>query len=198
MEYVVLKIVMIGNTYVGKSDLCHSIVNREPEIDYISTIGVDFFCKILDKNKTRLKLNIWDLSGAERFSSICSSYVKQNDILVFCYSSEDINSFFEMVDRYKKYLYIICEHKKALIVVATKIDSSKANPEYKIWGKQFAKEIGGSFVQTSTKDQETITELIDECFKLYNKIFKPVEEKLKKEEKLPEIKYISNHRCFLL
>lgn len=152
MNYKVLKIAILGESYVGKSDLCSVIANREPEKEYNCTIGVDFFTKYIEYTPLdKYKITIWDLSGARRFQSIVLSYIRLNNFLIFCYSAEDKNTFLEIERRYILYKHNGYLANKTIFIVACKIDSQKIDPEYEEWGKYLSSTIGCGFYKTSSK-----------------------------------------------
>lgn len=78
------KLVLIGAENIGKSSALSRFVDDTYIENYISTIGVDFKCQMLDHNKKRVKLQIWDTSGQERFRTITSSYYRGAQALFVC------------------------------------------------------------------------------------------------------------------
>lgn len=83
MSEYVLKIVIIGDTHVGKSSICNSIMGNEFQHNTHQTIGVDFFTTNIVHNDIKYKLHIWDTAGQERFRSITKTYYR-NSAGVFC------------------------------------------------------------------------------------------------------------------
>ena len=81
-EYA-LKIVLIGDTHVGKSSICNSIIGKNFEYCTNQTIGVDFFTTTIIHNQNKFKMHIWDTAGQERFRSITKTYYR-NSAGVFC------------------------------------------------------------------------------------------------------------------
>ncbi|MBA0625205.1 hypothetical protein Godav_010432, partial [Gossypium davidsonii] len=69
------KILLIGDSGVGKSSLLVSFISASAE-DLAPTIGVDFKIKLLTVGGKRLKLTIWDTAGQERFRTLTSSYYR--------------------------------------------------------------------------------------------------------------------------
>lgn len=121
-----IKVILLGNTFVGKSCLldCYrrntnllelSKQNVNIETKYLTTIGVDFLCKIETHNKETFKLQIWDTSGHERFRSITNSYFRGTNIAIIMCSSQNkktLNSMKVWYNTFKNYNYeddtIIC------------------------------------------------------------------------------------------
>ena len=70
------KIIILGDTTVGKSQLFNQYRNEEHFNDTTPTIGVDIFTKEVKINEKKIKLKIWDTAGQEKFQSISPSYYK--------------------------------------------------------------------------------------------------------------------------
>mmetsp|Transcript_34803 Transcript_34803/g.59809 ORF Transcript_34803/g.59809 Transcript_34803/m.59809 type:complete len:296 (+) Transcript_34803:59-946(+) len=73
---VLFKVLLIGDSAVGKSSLVKRYTDDEYDGKFISTIGVDFSVKTIDRNGKRVKLQVWDTAGQERFRSITTSYYR--------------------------------------------------------------------------------------------------------------------------
>jgi small GTP-binding protein len=68
-EYMV-KLVIIGDSAVGKTNILLRFVNDEYKMSHITTIGVDYKVKILSVDGVNIKMQIWDTAGQERFKTI--------------------------------------------------------------------------------------------------------------------------------
>ena len=67
------KILLIGDSGVGKTCLMFRFSDQKFQESYISTIGVDFKMKTLEVDGKKIRLQIWDTAGQERFRTITSS-----------------------------------------------------------------------------------------------------------------------------
>eukprot|EP00347_Sterkiella_histriomuscorum_P000689 403374881 len=85
------KLVLIGDTCVGKSSLLVRFADDCFSENYITTIGVDFRFRTLQINKSTIKLQIWDTAGQERYRTITNAYYKGADgiIIVFDICSKE-------------------------------------------------------------------------------------------------------------
>ena len=85
----ILKIILVGDTGVGKSCILTRYVSDQYSAEYISTIGVDFRIRTIEHRDKVVKLQLWDTAGQERFRTITSSYYRgsQGVFLIF-----DLNS----------------------------------------------------------------------------------------------------------
>ena len=86
-----LKILIIGESGVGKSSLLLRFTDDQFDPDQEATIGVDFKVKVINNNGNKVKLAIWDTAGQERFRTLTPSYYRgaQGAILVYDISSRE-------------------------------------------------------------------------------------------------------------
>jgi Ras-related protein Rab-1A len=97
MEYdYLLKIIMIGNSGVGKSVLLQKFTDDTYTDNYITTIGVDFKIRSLIINGKSIKLQIWDTDGQERFRTIISSYYRGAHGIILVFDLTDRESFINL------------------------------------------------------------------------------------------------------
>ena len=99
-----VKIGFLGDSSVGKSCICRSIMNLEFDMEMIATIGSEKFeTKFTLKNGEAIKLKFWDTAGEERYRSMALNTLKavSGVIIVFdftCRSSfENVNSWIELI-----------------------------------------------------------------------------------------------------
>lgn len=93
----IFKIVLIGNSSVGKSSLLLRFADDIFEDTYISTIGVDFKIRSLELDGKTIKLQIWDTAGQERFRSISHTYYRGAHGIIIIYDITDKKSFDDVV-----------------------------------------------------------------------------------------------------
>ena len=68
------KLVLVGKSGVGKSCLMLRFAENQFNENHVNTIGVDFRFKMLNINNKRVKLQIWDTAGQEKFRTIARTY----------------------------------------------------------------------------------------------------------------------------
>ena len=73
---LLFKIVLIGDSGVGKSNLLSRFTKNEFNMDSKSTIGVEFATRTLEIDGKRIKAQIWDTAGQERYRAITSAYYR--------------------------------------------------------------------------------------------------------------------------
>eukprot|EP01012_Entosiphon_sulcatum_P066015 TRINITY_DN95068_c0_g1_i1.p1 TRINITY_DN95068_c0_g1~~TRINITY_DN95068_c0_g1_i1.p1 ORF type:complete len:206 (-),score=50.97 TRINITY_DN95068_c0_g1_i1:40-657(-) len=88
---VLLKVIILGDSGVGKTCLMNQYVNKKFDSRYKATIGADFLTKELEVDGTLVTLQIWDTAGQERFQSLGSAFYRGADacILVFDLTSQE-------------------------------------------------------------------------------------------------------------
>ena len=117
----IIKMIMVGDSTVGKSSILHRYVDRSFISHFISTIGIDFKTKIYKLNDQFIKIHLWDTSGQERFHSICQSYYRGVDIALIVYDVTNIDSFTSVSQKIDN-IYLISNDTR-VVLVANKIDT---------------------------------------------------------------------------
>jgi small GTP-binding protein len=122
-----IKCIVLGNSNVGKTTLCHNLINKDLPGDYLSTIGVDFFTKKFEINNYKLKLHVWDTAGQERFHAIVKSFYRQAQLAIYVFSYNDIDSFYK-IKKWRNDMKLYCNNIYNEIIIGTKTDlSNKVN-----------------------------------------------------------------------
>lgn len=88
-----LKFLIVGDTGVGKTALLVRYCDDTFQGKYLSTIGVDFKGKVIERNNQKINLQLWDTVGQERFQSITKSFYKGTNGLILTYSITDPTSY---------------------------------------------------------------------------------------------------------
>jgi small GTP-binding protein len=90
---LLLKLIIIGDSVVGKPKTLMSICDEEFKAAYTPTIGVDFNIKSMTMNGQRIKFQMWDTAGQERYRTITQTYYKGAHRVLLVYSVTDRKSF---------------------------------------------------------------------------------------------------------
>jgi Ras-related protein Rab-1A len=149
------KLLLIGDSGVGKSCLLLRFADDTYTDSYISTIGVDFKIRTIELDGRTIKLQIWDTAGQERFRTITSSYYRGAHGIIVVYDVTDQESFnnvkqwLQEIDRYA------CENVNKLLVGNKSDLTSKKVVDYNI-AKEFADGLGIPFLETSAKNATNV------------------------------------------
>ncbi|XP_018589473.1 ras-related protein Rab-7L1-like [Scleropages formosus] len=88
------KVLIVGDGHVGKTSLVHRYVEERFCKSYKSTVGVDFALKVLPWSNTEtVRLQLWDIAGQERFTSMTRIYYKEASGCVLMFDVTDPSSF---------------------------------------------------------------------------------------------------------
>uniref|UniRef100_A0AAY4ASH7 Ras-related protein Rab-13 n=1 Tax=Denticeps clupeoides TaxID=299321 RepID=A0AAY4ASH7_9TELE len=87
------KLLLIGDSGVGKTCLIIRFAEDNFNSTYISTIGIDFKVKTIDVDGKKVKLQIWDTAGQERFKTITTAYYRGAMGIILVYDITDEKSF---------------------------------------------------------------------------------------------------------
>ena len=88
-----LKVIILGDSAVGKTSLMNRYVNRKFSDNYKATIGADFLTKEVTVDDRLVTLQIWDTAGQERFQSLGVAFYRGADCCVLTYDVTSIQSF---------------------------------------------------------------------------------------------------------
>jgi Ras-related protein Rab-1A len=145
------KLLLIGDSGVGKSCLLLRFADDTYTESYISTIGVDFKIRTIDLDGKTIKLQIWDTAGQERFRTITSSYYRGAHGIIIVYDCTDQDSFnnvkqwLEEIDRYA------CDNVNKLLV-GNKADLENKKAVDFNAAKEYASQLGIPILETSAKN----------------------------------------------
>mmetsp|Transcript_67263 Transcript_67263/g.106879 ORF Transcript_67263/g.106879 Transcript_67263/m.106879 type:complete len:337 (-) Transcript_67263:133-1143(-) len=155
-----IKLVVVGDAGVGKSNLVVRFCDDLFQDGYISTIGVDFKFRTLQYNDILVKLQVWDTAGQERFRSITSAYYRSADGVFLCYDITS-KSTFEALDNW---IFEIRKHTQCLIMlVGCKLDIVMENANKRqvasTEAEAFAQKYQCEWIEVSAKSMENVDNL---------------------------------------
>ena len=186
---LIFKLVLIGDSGVGKTNILSRYINNEFSLATQSTVGVEFGSKIIKKNDKLIKLQIWDTAGQERYKSITSAYYKGSKGALVVY---DITrkSTFENIDKWIDELKINGSEEVLIMLVGNKSDleDKREVPTEEVAKK--AEQMNIAFCETSALQGKNIEHAFDS---LIDEIAKKVE-----IEKVDEKKVISESKAITL
>ncbi|KAI8606945.1 ras-related protein rab-1A [Chytriomyces sp. MP71] len=149
------KLLLIGDSGVGKSCLLLRFADDTYTESYISTIGVDFKIRTIELEGKTVKLQIWDTAGQERFRTITSSYYRGAHGIIVVYDVTDQDTFnnvkqwLQEIDRYAvEGVNKLLVGNKSDLVDKKVVDTNAA--------KEFAGTLEIPFLETSAKNSSNV------------------------------------------
>lgn len=144
------KLLLIGDSGVGKSCLLLRFADHTYTDSYISTIGVDFKIRTIEKDGKTIKLQIWDTAGQERFRTITSSYYRGAHGIIVVYDVTDQESFTN-VKQWLNEIERYASQDVQKLLVGNKCDLVNKKAVTYEDAKAFADKLEIPFLETSAK-----------------------------------------------
>ena len=149
------KIVLIGDSAVGKSNILSRFVKGEFNPESKTTIGVEFATKNLTLDQKRIKLQVWDTAGQERFRSMASAYYRGAMGALLVYDITRRNTF-ENLDKWVKELKNFAEEGIVTVLIGNKSDLRQFRSVKTEQGQEYASRNSMIFLATSAMDSTNI------------------------------------------
>ncbi|XP_069507807.1 ras-related protein Rab-35-like isoform X1 [Ambystoma mexicanum] len=153
------KLLIIGDSGVGKSSLLLRFADNTFSGSYITTIGVDFKIRTLVINGERVKLQIWDTAGQERFRTITSTYYRNTHGVIIVYDVTNPGSFVN-VQRWLHEIGQNCDTVCKILVGNKNEDPSRKQVESSD-AKRFSDQMGVRLFETSAKENTNVEEMFN-------------------------------------
>jgi len=152
-----IKLLMIGDSGVGKSCLLLRFSDDSFTTSFITTIGIDFKIKTVEIDGKRVKLQIWDTAGQERFRTITTAYYRGAMGILLVYDITEEQSFLNI----RNWIRNIEQHASdsvQKILIGNKCDMVDDRVITTDRGKELADEYGIKFFETSAKTDTNVKE----------------------------------------
>ena len=156
-----VKVVLLGESGVGKSSIVLRFVADNFKADGEATLGASYMGKILHMGEKSIKFNIWDTAGQERYHSLAKMYYRDASAAILVYDITKKGSF-ESLKRWHRELLESGSKDLAIVVAGNKedlVESESVSPdEVNNW----AKSIGAAFKKTSAKTSYGVEQVFRE------------------------------------
>ena len=191
-DYLIFKIIIIGDSSVGKTSFLLRFCDGKFDADSITTIGIDHKVKFISRQEKRIQLQIWDTAGQERFRSLSKTLFKGSDGILLMYDISKYETFKHIknwINDIKTNIGVPIE-KIALIIIGNKSDlpeDEKKVDQNDV--ENLEKTTGFKIIEASAKNDYNVNEsmiaLVDKMLELgLGKIKKEDEEEDEGTKKL--------------
>jgi len=192
----ILKLVLIGESGVGKTSIITQFVEEVFSTDKNSTIGGTFSSKLVKcGNGKNLKLEIWDTAGQERYRSVTKMFYKDANAAILVYDITNKNSFDQLQNYWVGQLKDSAPKNIIIAIAANKCDLFEKEVVDEKEARDYAKNIGAIFSSTSAKNTVGINDLFIEISKKYSGADSATI--IEENEEIQEFKKIRKESIFL-
>lgn len=164
------KLVVLGDSGVGKTTLINYFVNEEYNADLKATLGVDFSSKTINVNNRFIDLQIWDTAGDVRFHAVSFSFYRGANACILVYDSTSVESFHNLStwkdDLFAKG-YIDDSEVFPILVFANKCDLTDNIQVTENDKKQWINETSIPIIEVSARTGLNIQKGFEQITKLY-------------------------------
>ncbi|MBA0784412.1 hypothetical protein Gotri_006904 [Gossypium trilobum] len=169
-EEYLFKIVLIGDSAVGKSNLLSRFSRNEFDNNSKATIGVEFQTQVVEIDGKEIKAQIWDTAGQERFRAVTSAYYRGAVGALIVYDITRRSSF-DSIKRWLDELSTHCDTTVARMVVGNKCDLENVRDVSVEEGKSLVEEEDLFFMETSALESTNVQTAFEVVIrKIYNNV----------------------------
>ena len=161
----IFKVLLLGNSDVGKSSLLLRFVDKTWTDSFVPTIGVDFKVKTMNIGDKTVKMQIWDTAGQERFRNVVASYFRGSNGILLIYDVTNRDSF-KNLDSWLEVIENNASDNVLKILIGNKVDLVEDIEIKKEEGQQFANRYNMQFIETSAKLDTNVSEAFETLAKL--------------------------------
>lgn len=171
IDYV-FKVVLIGDSAVGKSQLLARFSRNEFSLDSKATIGVEFQTRTMLIEQKSVKAQIWDTAGQERYRAVTSAYYRGAVGAMLVYDITKRPTF-DHIPRWLEELRAYADKNIVIILVGNKTDLEEQRAIPTEDAKEFAETEGLFFLETSalqaTNVEDAFLTVLTEIFNIVNR-----------------------------
>ncbi|ESQ35906.1 hypothetical protein EUTSA_v10008742mg [Eutrema salsugineum] len=166
------KVVLIGDSGVGKSNLLSRFTRNEFCLESKSTIGVEFATRTLQVEGRTVKAQIWDTAGQERYRAITSAYYRGALGALLVYDVTKPTTF-ENVSRWLKELRDHADSNIVIMLIGNKTDLKHLRAVATEDAQSYAEKEGLSFIETSALEalnvEKAFQTILSEIYRIISK-----------------------------
>ena len=161
-EYeMMIKVILIGDSGVGKTNIMSKYLKNQFMENSKATVGVEFGSKLFNHQGHKIKAQIWDTAGQEKYKAITGAYYKgsKGAFIVYDITRKDT---FASIERWVNDLKATSDPKLTIILIGNKNDLDDKREVSKDQGEEKAKSFGCAFLETSAFSGDNL----DKAFEL--------------------------------
>ena len=181
------KIIFLGNSGSGKSSIIQKFICDDYNPNQLSTLGVAFSCKVLNINKKKIKLKLFDTGGQEKYRALSISYFRHADVVLFVFDLNLLESF----NSIQYWIDLFNENNDGKKVKLKYLIGNKCHLEQKVSQDlidELAKKNGLEYMKTSTETKSQVDEMFEHIANdLFEYIIKNEKNNTKKNTKKGKI-----------
>ena len=162
------KIIVIGESRVGKTSLIKRYTKDQFGGVYLTTVGIDFQNKTIEIEDKKVKLQVWDTAGQERFRNVAKNYFQSTQGFLLVFDITDKESFQKLNDFWIGQLKMNAPEKAKSVLVGNKSDLAGQRQVSIEEAEEFAKDNNLKYYEVSAKEGTKVVELF---FYLANEIY---------------------------
>ena len=171
---MMFKVVLVGDSFVGKTNIMSKYLKNEFHEDSKATVGVEFGSKQFNVEGHIIKAQIWDTAGQERYKAITSAYYKGAKGAFVVYDITRKSSF-DSIDKWINDLTSAADKKLTVVVIGNKSDLEDQRQITKEQGQEKASKLNVAFLETSAFSGENL----DKAFEMMiNEVYKKCHEEM--------------------
>ena len=167
---ITIKLLLIGNAYVGKTLMVQKFIDNSFSKKTISTIGVELQSKVIDINGKKVKYLIWDTAGEERLKTLTYSYYRGCNVILIIFDVTDRNSF-SKIDNWMECIDKFAKKNVLKLLVGNKIDLDDKRVVSRDEGKQIAQKYRLKYYEISALKIENLYEMLEDAAKEFVEIY---------------------------
>jgi len=165
------KVLLLGNSYVGKTCILLRFSEDIFKENYDVTIGLNYRIKSMTVENNPIKMQIWDTSGEEKFKAIAKNFYRGAHGVLLVYDICQKNSFLDVKSWIEQIIENADNDDIVMILCGNKCDNEKERKISKEEGENLAKNYGIPFFESSAKNNININEMFETMAqKIFTKI----------------------------
>ncbi|CAF1170593.1 unnamed protein product [Adineta ricciae] len=155
------KVLLLGDTLVGKTSLQRFIAGKDFRTDIGATIGVDFVNKIIPVEQSKVNLQIWDTAGQRNFRTIGRGYYASTKAFILVYDVTNMETF-RLIENFNHLIEQAGLDIERRYLIANKVDLIEDRKVDEELGQRFALRNSMTYFETSCKTGENIQDLFEQ------------------------------------